>query len=597
MPDERGRGRDAGRVATTRKVTMSGTTKATPAVAPSTDPAPPILPTAPTTPVGRLPHGSTPPRGLERAVQSDLALGRFGRMFRNLPCYGPRGGPLTELGGLMIQPLPAAPEKMDEPLGVADDDENVAKLGGHLRLPAGYTYFGQFVDHDITSPPLSSLTRQNDPDGLTDYRTPRYDLDSLYGRGPSDQPSLYDGDGLHLLTGDRVSEDERFAGPDLVRVPAGATSDGSRRALIGDPRNDENLIVSQLQSTVIRFHNKVVDYLGPRHPQLHSGDLLKLAQKTVRWHYQWVVVHDFLMRLVGENVVADILHRDSYAIPSANGSKLVHFTPQLRFYHWEHEPYMPVEFSVAAYRYGHSMVRPSYLINDRAQTFPALPDVDRIRLFRHGGTQFQSLNGFRPLPPEWGVQWKFFLDDVDDASGPDDHHLPQPSYKIDTELANPLGELTDATAGPEELAPGAPPNLAQILAVRNLLRGLELGIPSGQEVARAMGLQPLTDAQLLTDQVGGPLTDAAKADLAGNVPLWYYVLKEAEVLAGAAHLAPVGGRIVAEVLIGLLLGDPLSFINVAPGWRPDLPGAKKPGHYALSDVVNFANAPRERFEG
>src|SRR4051794_15429233 len=289
MPDGRGRGRDAGRVATTRKVTMSGTTKATPAVAPSADPAPPILPTAPTTPVGRLPHGSTPPRGLERAVQSDLALGRFGRMFRNLPVYEHRRETLIELGGLMIQPLPAAPEKMDEPLGVADDDENVAKLGSHLRLPAGYTYFGQFVDHDITFDPVSSLTRQNDPDGLVDYRTPRFDLDSLYGRGPADQPYLYEPDGLHLTLGRNVSEDIRTQGPDLQRVASG-------RAIIGDPRNDENLIVSQLQVAFIRFHNAVLDHVGAEHGDLSKDDVFKLAQQTVRWHYQWVVVHDYLRR-------------------------------------------------------------------------------------------------------------------------------------------------------------------------------------------------------------------------------------------------------------------------------------------------------------
>jgi hypothetical protein len=574
---------------------MSGTTGA-PAAA---DPAPPILPRATTTPVGRSPHGALPPRGLERASQSSLKTGRFGRMFRNLPVYQHRRETLIELGGLMIQPVPAPPEKIDEPIGTPDDDENRAKQGGQLRLPAGYTYFGQFVDHDITFDPVSSLTRQNDPDGLTDFRTPRYDLDSVYGRGPSDQPYLYDSDELHLLLGESVDPEEpAFAGPDLVRVPAGATTDGRRRALVGDPRNDENLIVSQLQAAIIRFHNRVLDHLGPKNTHLGKDDLFKLVQKTVRWHYQWVVVHDFLVRLVGEPVIDDILHRDHYTIPSGNGAAPpeTFFTPRLRFYSWENEPFMPVEFSVAAYRYGHSMVRPSYLINDFAKTFPALPDVNRIRIFRPGGTQFQHLNGFRPLPPKWGVQWKYFLTGIHDAPGPDDAHLPQPSYRIDTELANALGALPASIAGPEDMGAGAPPSVAQILAVRNLLRGLELGLPSGQEVARAMGLEPLDDAVLLADPVGGPLSPAAKADLAGNAPLWFYVLREAEHATHGAHLGPVGGRIVAEVLIGLLVGDPLSYINVAPGWKPELPGAAAPGRYTLSDLVNFANADRPRFD-
>jgi hypothetical protein len=522
-------------------------------------------------------------------------------MFRNLPVYEHRRETLIELGRLMIQPLPAPPEKIDLPLDATepDDDENRSKQGGKLRLPAGYTYFGQFVDHDITFDPVSSLTRQNDPDGLTDFRTPRYDLDSVYGRGPSDQPYLYDSDELHLLLGETVDTDPRFAGPDLVRVPEGATADGTRRALVGDPRNDENLIVSQLQAAIIRFHNGVLDFLGPQNTHRSKDDLLKLVQKTVRWHYQWVVVHDFLVRLVGEPVIDDILHRDHYKIPSGNGAAPpeTFFTPRLRFYHWENEPYMPVEFSVAAYRYGHSMVRPSYLINDFAKTFPELPDVNRIRIFRPGGTQFQHLNGFRPLPPKWGVQWKYFLEGIHDPDGPADAHLPQPSYKIDAELANALGELPASIAGPEDLGGGAPPSIAQILAVRNLLRGLELGLPSGQEVARAMGLEPLEDSVLLKDPIGGPLSAAAKADLAGNAPLWFYVLREAEHVTKGSHLGPVGGRIVAEVLIGLLVGDPLSYINVAPGWKPDvLPGAAHPDRFTLSDLINFADAERPRFD-
>jgi hypothetical protein len=568
---------------------MAGSTVAPPAA------GAPALPGAPTTPTGPSPHGGLAPRGLERSPQSSLSLGRFGRMFRNLPVYDHRPETLTELGRLMIQPLEAG--ALDKDLGQDDDDENTGKLDHHLRLPAGYTYFGQFVDHDITFDPVSSLTRQNDPDGLTDFRTPRFDLDSLYGRGPSDQPYLYEGDGLHLRLGDTVAPNPEFEGPDLLRAPRSSTAhDEDRRALIGDPRNDENLIVSQLQSTVIQFHNAVIDHLGPKHPQLSKDGLLKLAQQTVRWHYQWVVIHDFLRRLVGSALVDDILEPVSAA--HGNGSAPVLFDPHLRFFTWDHEPYMPVEFAVAAYRFGHSMIRPSYFINDVAKTDPPIDGVTRIRLFVRGGEELQSLNGFRPLPGFWGVQWKYFLPDIKDKAGARDQHLPQPSYKIDTELSNPLGALTDAIADAEVLHQGAAPNLAQVLAIRNLLRGRELGVPSGQAVARAMGLTPIKDAKLWDEKplIGGALSAAARADLTDNAPLWFYVLKEAELLAGAQHLGPVGGRIVAEVLIGLLVGDPLSYVRVAPGWKPDLPGAKVKGDYTLSDLVNFAIEPgRPRF--
>jgi hypothetical protein len=493
-------------------------------------------------------------------------------MFRHVPVYAHDPASLAALGRAMVQGLEDG--KLDKPLGEPDDDENTAQLDGELRLPAGYTYFGQFVDHDITFDPGSSLTRQNDPEALEDFRTPRYDLDSLYGRGPSDEPYLYESDGLHLLLGDPVAEDPSFAGPDLQRAANG-------RAIIGDPRNDENLILSQLQVTFLKFHNRVATQIADDHPELGPNDQFKLAQQQVRWHYQWVVVHDFLRRLVGDEVIADILQRQSYAAP---GRPAQHYLRErLRFYAWHEEPYMPIEFSVAAYRFGHSIIRPSYLINDVIPV-PVVDNAARIPLFSQGGGPLENLNGFRPLPRFWGIQWKYFLPDIDDVAGDNDEHLPQPSYKLDAELSNPLGALPASVAGPAALLAGEPDTIAQSLAVRNLLRGLRLGLPSGEDVARAMGVDPLGPEELLD---GLDVPDACRQDLTGHTPLWYYVLKEAEVCTGAAHLGPVGGRIVAEVLIGLLAGDPLSYLSVAPNWQPTLE-SRYPGRFTLSDLVRLA---------
>ncbi len=260
-------------------------------------------PTIPTTPTKLPPHG-TPLRGLDTTPSSSTATGRFGRMFRHLPAYSLDPNSLAELGLAMIQGLEDG--KLDKPLGVEDEDENTAKLDGELRIRPDTPNFGQFVDHDITFDPVSSLTRQNDPQALTDFRTPRYDLDSVYGRGPSDQPYLYEPDGLHLTLGRRVAPTPPADGPDLQRVTSG-------RAVIGDPRNDENLVVSQLQVAVVQFHNHVVDRVRTEQPALSNDDVFKLAQQTVCWHYQWIVVHDFLRRLVGQAVIDDILHPESYA--------------------------------------------------------------------------------------------------------------------------------------------------------------------------------------------------------------------------------------------------------------------------------------------
>lgn len=497
-------------------------------------------------------------------------------MFRNLPGSMPSEDSLVKLGKAMIQEVEDG--ELDKPLGTPDDDENTATLAdGQLRLPAGYTYFGQFVDHDITFDPVSSLKRQDDPDALVDFRTPRFDLDSLYGRGPSDQPYLYEADGVHLAAGHSLSGDPKAptAGPDLLRVE-------TERAIIGDPRNDENLIVSQLQSTFIRFHNEVLTRVGNENLHLSHDDVFKLAQQSVRWHYQWVVVHDYLVRLVGEDVVADILPAEPYE--PAEGEEVPLLEPRLRFYAWHEQPYMPVEFSVAAYRFGHSIIRPSYLINDVAATDPPVQGAHRIPLFDQTGGPKQSLNGFRALPEDWGIEWKFFLPGVAGSDPTGANHLPQPSYKLDAVLSHPLGGLTSATAGPELLVAGFDEGIAQILAVRNLLRGLRLGLPSGQDVARAMGIEPLSEEELFG---GVNVEDGVKVDLAGRAPLWFYVLKEAEKRANSDHLGPVGGRIVAEVLIGLLAGDPLSYLSVQPLWKPTLPAAT-PGAFTLSDIVNIA---------
>lgn len=170
-----------------------------------------------------------------------------------------------------------------------------------------------------------------------------------------------------------------------------------------------------------------------------------------------------------------------------------------------------------------------------------------------------NLNGNRPLPANWGFQWKFFFD-VEPG------FVPQRSYKLDAELVNPLHEL-----------PGDEADQPRNLAHRNLLRGLRLGLPSGPNVARAMGIEPLTP-----DQLGLHTTAPEYAD---DAPLWFYVLKEAELLGGSQQLGPVGGRIVAEVLIGLLAGDPLSYLRVAPSWTPEL---AVDGRFGLPELINFA---------
>ena len=514
--------------------------------------------------VGRS-HGGV--RGAEHAPHSPLFEGRFGRMFRRLRPASFSEHALRALARLMIAEFEAEPTPETE----VDNEENQG-------IAAGHTYLGQFIDHDLTFDPASSLMKQNDPDALVDFRNPQFDLDNVYGRGPDDQPYLYEADGRHLQLGRKLTGNPSDLNTrDVPRHTSESGGANTRaRALIGDPRNDENVIVSQLHAVMLRFHNKLVDE--------HADKSFATVQRLVRWHYQWVVLHDFLATIVGNDMIQSILpHLKS-------GKSMLHDQPRLLFYHWRNNPFIPVEFSAAAYRFGHSMVRPIYRLNTTlGKNPPPIDDpVNGRKFIFHPDDDAQSLNGFRAFPSIWAIEWKLFFDMGD--------HLPnvgvtrlQRAYKIDTSLVNPLGLLPISFAFSEA---------HRSLAERNLLRGLRLGLPSGQDVARAMGEDVLSDDQLTVgkateaDHSKNPrlvdINDVGR-EFEGNSPLWFYVLAEAQQQfkkdSTPIRLGPVGGRIVAETFIGLLLADPRSFLSQAPNWAPN-----KARRFMMADLIRKATS-------
>lgn len=489
-------------------------------------------------------HHVSRPRGSDLAPRSVFVEGRFGRLFRNLPGFTPGDSALEALAARMAEGETAPPATEGwAPSREPDLDSDI---------PAGYTYLGQFIDHDITFDPVSSLQRQNDPEGLHNFRTPRFDLDSLYGAGPNNSPFMYDpsidGGRTAMLIGQNANGEF-----DLPRNVLPAVADRSQgRALIGDPRNDENVLVSQLHTLFLRFHNKVLETVRSEQPSLGHDELFEETQRVVRWHYQWIVVNDFLPRIVGPETVQSILNPMSgaYGAPPA-GAEVAFPRFDLRFFRWQEQPFMPVEFSVAAYRFGHSMIRPTYKIN---QDIPELP----IFSPSEDPGPLEALHGFRPLPSKWRVDWKFFFESSDLAN-------MQVARRIDSKLA--IGTFNLPETG-----------LMRNLAARNLKRARALSLPSGQRVARAMGIEPLSDEKLA-------ITDISE-EFVGNAPLWFYVLKEAELPeGGSGKLGPLGGRLVAEVLLGLLKGDPMSYANVEPGWTPSL-GSES---FAMSDLISFVD--------
>ncbi len=478
-------------------------------------------------------HGATP-RGLDGGAASG-GHGRFGRMFAALPPC----------------------ELSDDALAAMETALELApRIGENPSIPAGFTYLGQFIDHDITFDPNSQIDKVNDPLALTNFRSPRLDLDSLYGSGPADQPYLYDWEkpdpGVRFLI-DETRDGEHV----LEDVPRNVPG----RALIGDPRNDVHLILAQLHLLFLRFHNAVVAHV--RREQLLAGSaLFREACRIVRWHYQWIIVHDYLPRVVGRRTATRVIKADGAWPPV-----------ERRHFRWEREPFIPVEFSGAAFRFGHSMVRDSYAMGYVVSP-PGVAGSRPGDVAPPPSSPAGHLTGHRKLIPELAVDWAFFFE-IDPVA------RPQESMAIDRGLALSLSSIPDTIA--------EHPSLGRM----NLQRGVALGLPSGQAVAQAIGEdKPLSAFELFEpDMLRGAAADVRES-LERSTPLWYYVLAEAASRRGntGQHLGPVGGVIVAEVLMGLLEADPQSYLSQAPAWTPELEGAK-PGKFTMADLVTFTNGP------
>jgi hypothetical protein len=488
-------------------------------------------------------HGHAPRQEIVPPLGTAFRAGRFGRMVPELtnPLVVPDDA-LVELGLAMVDETP------DDPAG---DNGN---------MPAGFTYLGQFIDHDITLDTTTLTEVAQDPTGITNFRTPRLDLDSVYGPGPRVQPSLYDRNSpgrAKLLLGKTVvgGRDPRIKPDlphDLPRNPQGM-------AIIGDERNDENLLVAQTHVAFLRFHNAIVDHLAGT---VADGDLFDASRRAVVDLYQAMVIRDFLMKICDVNVVRSVVEDGR------------------RFFRFETfgdygQPYMPVEFSAAAYRLGHSMVRQNYSHNrvfdptgfNFLFTFTA----------KSGGIGKEPSGPLTPpkLPSDWIIDWRRFFDFG--ATG-----VPlNMSRTIDPYLAEELHRI-----GTPSPVPGA-----NSLAVMNLRRGVKMMLPAAQDIAQFMGIAPLTPDQIATAGNDGAI--AAKHGLHERTPLWYYILKEAELSSGGQHLGQLGSRIVAETFIGLLQGDPDSLLKRNPDWRigKDFTGLVLPGanaSFGFSDLLAFA---------
>jgi len=483
---------------------------------------------------------------------------RFGRIFPQLPSFDHR------LDGQARDALIPALLDIGKPGGMLDAHDDLGRGPVDLiadpalsvnnpnnpTMTAGATFMGQFMDHDMTFDLSSRLGVPAEPARSANSRTPGFDLDSVYGAGPVGDPQFY-----RLLdksghaTQFKIESGGQFE--DLPRHP-------DRTAIISDPRNDENIIIAGLHAAFLKFHNNAVDLVRGEHPRETYDEVFRRARQLTTWHYQWIVVHEFLPKFIGQALVDDILHR---------GRR--YFRPPVA--------QIPVEFQGAAYRFGHSIVRPSYRANlagDNGQPFFALT-FDGTQ---EGKEDPDDLRGGARAPRRF-VGWQTFFDFGEiprprDPAGSPLSGDARPNKLIDTRISTPLFDLPLGT-----IASGAPPTS---LPQRNLLRQVTWQLPSGQSLADYMRVPMLAKRDLRDLRYH-------RLGLDESTPLWFYILKEAEVMADGHHLGPVGGRIVGEVIIGLIQLDRESYAW-SPRWRPTLPTTtgRVTGDFRMIDFLTFA---------
>lgn len=524
-------------------------------------------------------NGQAPPSHLTNPSTKETAeqpneqpIGKFGPMFPDLfnstsqrkPDPDPRMvRMLVRLGKMMNEEQPAADSQAVE-----------------STLPAGYTYLGQFIAHDISfdktkSPQVKDLDFKS-------YRSPQVDLDSVYGLGPDEERDLYQ-DSARLKIGETVGDAlgvgdvRRTFLNDLPR--AGYGSDNPARALIADPRNDDNLATAQMHVAFIKFHNKVVDALQakggfarelcPKHPEgCPPDELFDCARTQVVQHFQAIILEDFLPRILDEKGLTCIKSREPSFFKVDNREDL----------------FMPLEFSVAAFRFGHSMVRPFYQWNyfqssdDKYRNGP--PKLSQLFQF----TRFSGdLGGAPRLRSDWIIDWRRFFNFEDLGYLPDTRKT-NVARKIDTAFNLHLDKIDQY---PHEGIRKA----HRSITVRNLLRGYSLYLPTGEQVAECINATPLD-----TDKIAsGPYKDLLSDEIfRTKTPLWYYVLKEAELNnqgANPGKLGPVGSCIVAETLLGLIKNSPYSVLKV-PDWRPRFGVRTKDPEfkrYEMADLLDYAD--------
>jgi len=480
---------------------------------------------------------------------------RYGRMFRQpkLPSYRPAREGLIELGL---------------------DMRERTNPGSNPSLPAGYVYLGQFIDHDLSSHTKThqTPTALGDPEDEVSLRSPALDLDSLYGYDPAalKQSALgrkiYEDDGIRLRVGqtreDKAGEVSNGFPNDLPRE-----GDPQKReaAAIVDPRNDENLAVAQTHLSFIKFHNAMVERLSGT----FSGEaLFEAAREEVVRYYQWLILCDYLPKVIEPDVLKDVIEQGCRHLVFDEGE----------------QPFVPFEFAMAAFRFGHSLIKPTYQWNGVFQSKPhGVSAAALLDLFVFTGSGQQALFNRVRLPNSWIIDWTRFYN-FDGFPDVVTNVRSNQARKITPSLVAAMTKLPPFKQGEEEIMGSLP--------MRNLLRGRTLGVPSGQRIAEErLNVTALTPDEVKAGEEANRREILERWGFDRETPLWYYILKEAEHHHRGDRLGPVASRIVAETFVALIKQSRVSILPRdepgVPVWSPDL--GREAGKFFMPDLLYFVH--------
>lgn len=448
-------------------------------------------------------------------------------------------------------------------LGQALEDDKDDPPAGSTEFPpsAGYTYLGQFIDHDITFDLTSLKDAQPVASKTPNFRTPLLDLDHVYGGGPNLSPFLYQNkrenrqaERFLIGTTKKSPLAQSTSDNDVPRNPEGV-------ALTADPRQGENLILGQLHVVFLKLHNWLLDNpdalsLSPHYAA--AGTPFAQAQRVLRWHYQWIVLHDFLKQVLDRTVFSALMEEEK-AGPSDSAEEFR----------------IPLEFSVAAFRFGHSMVRNGYVLNAHHS------HVELSQLLKLTGRDgIVSREMPAQLPEEWKIEWRFFFEV--DAMGSARH-----SGAFDTRISR---GLFDVPIKVQKLfsVPVPIPHEELRLPIRTLLRGARVALPSGQRVAGRLGYEVLSGDRMKQGSRPEEARVLEKYHFLDDTPLWFYILKEAEILGKGCRLGPTGSKLIADVLLESLRSTPDSYLSAGGNWIPTLPVALPKDDqraFAITDLI------------